>query len=180
VETVVAAPVAEVPLEPRTMAEIVATRRAMRRAAFQAERQAFLDRHPGLREAIAAGPDARKAYLAQHPAVRAEVRTRIAEAQARKAAQRAAMIQRQRARLDDPVAAAGLRPIDPAMRAAMLERRAARRAEWDTLDPAARAALIEAFRARRDERRAMRLERRRAQGNTSAPMAGEGSAPPPR
>lgn len=133
--------------------------RLARRAANEARRNAFLDEHPGLREAIADGPEARRAFLALHPEVRTQVRARIAEERVRRAAMRAANIQRQRAQMGDPAAGPMLAPIDPAMRAAMAERRLARRAEWDALAPEERAARIEQFRARREARRAMRAAR---------------------
>jgi len=142
-----------------------------RRAANEARRNAFVDAHPGLREAIAAGPEARKAYMAQHPEVRDEVRARRIEAQTRRAAVRAAMIQRRRARLGDAAAGPRLEPIDPAMRAAMAERRHARLAEFRAMDPETRARRIEAIRARREARRAMR----KARGADNLP-ADEGSA----
>ncbi len=158
VETVPPPPAIDSTLPPWRQA--VLARQDARRAAFQAERAAFLDRHPGLREAIAAGPEARKAYLAQHPEVRAEIRARQAEARAR----RAALAERQQA-------------VDPAVRAARTERRQARIDEFMALDPEARAARIEAFRARQAARRAMRAERLRAAGEAESPVPNEGFAP---
>jgi hypothetical protein len=173
-------PVEQTVPKPPTAKELIEARRAVRRALFLAEREAFLKQYPGLREAIAAGPEARQAYMAQHPEARTAVRARIAEIQARRAAGRAAMIQRQRARLDDPVPGPAIETLDPVMRAAMAERLAARRAEWDALDPAERTARIEAFKARQAERRARRLERLGAQESPEAVVTGEGSAPPAR
>lgn len=162
-ETIMPPPAIEPALPPWRQA--VLARQEARRAAFRAERAAFLDRHPGLREAIAAGPEARKAYLAQHPEVRAEVRDRIADARARAAAKRAAVNERRLAQMRDP-----------ATRAAMVERRQARIDEFMALDPEARAARIEAFRAKQAARRAMRADRRRAQEIETPPMPTEGSA----
>lgn len=159
-------------------------RQAARRAANLAERQAFLAQHPGLAEAIAAGPEARRAYLAQHPEVKDAMRARIAEVRARRAAERAAMIMRQRARLDGALAEAP--SLDPAARAAMQERRRMRLEATAAgqagarVDPTVRAARIEAWRAYRAERRAERFARMRAAGEAAASEPNEGSPAPVR
>jgi hypothetical protein len=146
-----------------------------RREENRARRNAFIDAHPGMREAIAAGPEARRAYLAEHPDVKAAVRARFAEARARRESMRAARIQRQRERTGDVAARPVLAPLDPAMRAAMAERRQARLEQFRALDPEARTARIEAFRIRREARRAMRAARA-----AESEVSGEGFVPPAR
>lgn len=165
-EALPAAPAADPPVPPWQQARLA------RRAENEARRNAFLDSHPGLREAVAAGPEARRSYLMQHPEVRGEIRQRRAEAQVRRAALRAANIQRRRAQSGDPNAGPNLAPIDPGMRAAMAERRQARLEALRALDPETRARRIEAFRARREARRAMRQSR-----EAGLPTDDEGSAP---
>ncbi len=115
-------PVAPVALPvPEDWRAVIKGKRAALRAQRRADREAFIDRHPGLRAAIRSGPAARRAYLADHPDVLIEVR-------ARKAAARAARIERRRAFLNDPAVQARLEAMDPATRAVLIAARRERRA----------------------------------------------------
>ncbi len=144
-------PVAEAAPAPASWREIVQARRAALRANRRAERQAFIDAHPGMREAIAGGPAARRDYLLKNPDVMLDV-------QAHAAANRAAMIGQRRNWIKDPAVQARLQAMSPDERAAFIEARRAR------------------FQAMREQRRA----RWSAQRNQGEDTSGEGSAAPAR